>query len=115
MINIIQAILGNTETQIAISSILAVLIGLLVKKNIDYKKILPIISLIISLILKAEQTGESGVIKKSQVMQELDKHLDEKQKEQVSKKFGGLSNAIEFVFKRFGQPAIKKGFSKIFR
>lgn len=49
-----------TEVQVTISIIVSVFLGILVKRKIDYNNLLPTIHLIISLILKAENTKEVG-------------------------------------------------------
>lgn len=111
----INELLTNPQVQAAIAVVLAVVIGALLKRKIDYNKLNPIISFIISLILKAEETGKPGEAKFELVQKELTKKLDNDSKETLVKKFGSLPNAVQWVFDKFGQSTITSVVKKLKR
>jgi len=115
----LETLLLNQQIQVAIALIIASLLGLLIKRKVDHTKLAPIISLIIGLIFKVEP-GEKekpidGLFKKATVLQELHYKLDDNSKSWINKKFGNMANAVQWVFDKYGQPALKKGFHKLIK
>lgn len=106
-------IILSPQVQVAIAVVLAIVLGTLIKRKIDYNRILPIIVFIIDLITKAEQSEVSGAAKKSMVINDIDRLLPKDDKKTLIDKFGSIANAVQWTFDKFNQPFFKKLLKKI--
>jgi hypothetical protein len=106
-------IILTPQVQVALAIIIAIVLGALIKKKVDYNKILPIIVFIIDLIFKAENSGVSGTAKKAMVIKDIDRLLPKEDKNKLIDKFGTIANAVQWTFDKFNQPFFKKLLKKI--
>lgn len=110
-------LLNKPEIIAAIAIVLATLLGALIKRSIDSNKLIPLISFILSLIMKAEVThgAGSGEQKFIEVVNEVELRLTEPDLRALEKKHGTIKNAVQWVFDKVGQPLILKGLARVFK
>lgn len=107
---LIQDIIPHLTWPVAI--LFAWLLAKYLKINIDKERIQPIIAQILALILEAEEKYDTGMVKKDYVIQELEKQLDSGKKKLLSRVYGSIPRAIEWIFQTVVQPNLLR---KIFK